>query len=247
MGAAVRLAVVIPAWNEADRFDPVAVHRFLEAHPGGELVLVNDGSTDGTAALFDELAARAPSQVQVLHLATNVGKGEAVRRGLLHAFDRGAELAAYLDADLAAPLDTAMLLAAELQHRERVHLVIGSRVKLLGWEIERSAWRHYPGRVFATFASITLGLPVYDTQCGAKCLRNGEAVRTALARPFQSRWLFDVELIARVRDALGPAGLREMPIPEWADRGGSSVRFRDFLRAPWELWKVRRRYPPGPR
>src|SRR5690606_11949221 len=105
------VTVVIPAWNEAKRFDADAALRFLEAHSDAELVLVNDGSTDGTAALFDELRARSPSRVHVLHLAANVGKGEAVRRGLLNAFDHGAELAAYLDADLAAPLDTAPLLA----------------------------------------------------------------------------------------------------------------------------------------
>lgn len=238
------VTVVIPAWNEAKRFDADAALRFLEAHSDAELVLVNDGSTDGTAALFDELRARSPSRVHVLHLAANVGKGEAVRRGLLIAFDHGAELAAYLDADLAAPLDTAPLLADELQRLDSVHLVIGSRVKLLGWQVERSPWRHYPGRVFATFASIALRLPVYDTQCGAKCLRNGPAVRAALAEPFQSRWLFDVELIARVRDALGVDSLREVPIPSWVDRGGSSVGLLAFLRAPWELWKVRRRYPP---
>src|SRR5690606_40316561 len=109
--------------------------------------------------------------------------------------------------------------------------------------IRRSELRHYLGRVFATAASVTLGLAVYDTQCGAKVLRGGEVARSALAEPFLSRWLFDVELIARLRDAAGVQALREEPIPEWADASGSSLRLRDFLKAPWELGRIWGRYP----
>ncbi|HRP07200.1 MAG TPA: hypothetical protein PLL69_01815, partial [Gemmatimonadales bacterium] len=143
----------------------------------------------------------------------------------------------------AAPLDTMTLLATELERDERLMMVIGSRVKLLGWSIRRSELRHYLGRVFATCASITLRLPVYDTQCGAKVLRGSAVVRSALAEPFLSRWLFDVELIARLRDAAGVGTLREVPIPVWADQRGSSLGLVDFLRAPWQLWRIWRRYP----
>jgi hypothetical protein len=87
-------------------------------------------------------------------------------------------------------------------------------------------------------------LPVYDTQCGAKALRLDAGTMSTLAEPFLSRWLFDVELIARFRDALGTSTIREVPLPTWIDNGGSSLRLRDYLRAPWELWKIRRRYPP---
>ena len=69
------------------------------------------------------------------------------------------------------------------------------------------------------------------------------ATDAALATPFLSRWLFDVELIARLRDA--GAAMREMPLPVWEDPGGSSLRVRDFLGAPAELWRIRRRYPPS--
>jgi len=125
-----------------------------------------------------------------------------------------------------------------------VSMVLGSRVKLLGWRIRRSEKRHYLGRVFATFASMALDLPVYDTQCGAKAMRASPALAAALEAPFLSRWLFDVELIARLRDALGVDALRELPLPRWEDPGGSSVGLKDFVRAPLELWRIRRRYPP---
>lgn len=241
--SAPRLALVIPAWNEARRLRDDAFLEFVARQDLVDLRFMNDGSTDATRDRLDELARRVPNRIAVEHLAPNRGKGEAVRLGLRGAFAAGYPLAGYLDADLAAPLDTALLLREALLADERLALALGSRVKLLGWRIHRSERRHYLGRVFATFASLALDLPVYDTQCGAKALRAGAAAERALAEPFLSRWLFDVELIARLRDAEGL--MREVPLPIWEDPGGSSVRGRDFVRAPLELWRIRRRHPPG--
>ena len=82
---------------------------------------------------------------------------------------------------------------------EHLQVVIGSRVGLLGHDIDRSLRRHYLGRIFATVSSAVLDLPVYDTQCGAKAFRVTPALRAALADPFTSRWAFDVELLGRLR------------------------------------------------
>lgn len=239
-----QLIVVIPTWNEAHRLPEHQVVAFLGDEPGVSILFVDDGSTDGTPQLLARIQHAHPAQVDVLCLEVNRGKGEAVRRGLVQAFETGCASAGYLDADLAAPLDTMQLLARVLDGEPGLQMVLGARVKLLGWQISRSEVRHYLGRVFATFASLALALPVYDTQCGAKIFRNAAPVRAAVEQPFLSRWLFDVELIARLRDAAGVAAIREVPIPAWKDPGGSSVRLRDFLRAPWELLKIRRRYPP---
>lgn len=240
----LRMALVIPAWNEARRLDDAAFQAFVRSQECVDLHFVDDGSRDATPTRLAALAASAPGRIRVRHLAVNRGKAEAVRTGLSAAIADGYPLVGYLDADLAAPLDTAMLLRDVLIGMPGVSMVLGSRVKLLGWRIRRSEKRHYLGRVFATFASITLALPVYDTQCGAKAMRASPALAAALEAPFLSRWLFDVELIARLRDALGADALREMPLPRWEDPGGSSVGLRDFARAPLELWRIHRRYPP---
>ncbi len=237
------MSVVIPAWNEATRFPVDAAARFLNAVDSVDLCFVDDGSTDGTIGVLEHFAASHTDRVTVLRNDMNQGKAEAVRRGLLWSADQEYPIAAYLDADLAAPLDAALLLRDTLESEPTLALAIGSRVKLLGWRITRSERRHYLGRVFATFASITLGLPVYDTQCGAKALRLTPAVVGQLQAPFMSRWLFDVELIARLRDAVGADYLREVPLKVWEDPGGSSLRLPDFLKAPLELWRIRRRYP----
>jgi glycosyltransferase involved in cell wall biosynthesis len=239
----VRMALVIPAWNEAKRLDDAAFLAFVSGQDVVDLHFVDDGSQDDTPARLANLAASAPGRIRVQRLAVNRGKAEAVRTGLAAAIADGYSLVGYLDADLAAPLDTAMLLRNVLIEMPAVSMVLGSRVKLLGWRIRRSEKRHYLGRVFATFASMALALPVYDTQCGAKAMRASPALAAALEAPFLSRWLFDVELIARLRDALGVDALRELPLPRWEDPGGSSVGLRDFVRAPLELWRIRQRYP----
>lgn len=238
------MVVVIPAWNEARRLDTAQMLSFLRTHPQVTIQFVDDGSTDGTDQVLALMQAELPWQVRVLRLERNQGKGEAVRRGLCRAFEDECVMAGYLDADLAAPLDAMLLLAETLEADPSLHVAFGSRVKLLGWQISRSERRHYLGRVFATCASIALHLPVYDTQCGAKLLRHTNAASMLLREPFLSRWLFDVELIARVRDGLGVAALKEVPLPVWADTGGSSLRLRDFLKAPWQLFRIWRKYPP---
>lgn len=237
-----RLALIIPAWNEAARLQDRAFLDFLARQDVVDLRFVDDGSTDATPARLEAIRLQAPDRIVVQRLTQNCGKGEAVRRGLRAALDAGSPLVGYLDADLAAPLDAALLLRDALLTDATLALALGSRVKLLGWRIRRSERRHYLGRLFATCASLTLGLAVYDTQCGAKALRAGPATDLALATPFLSRWLFDVELLARLRDA--GAVMREVPLPVWEDPGGSTVTLGDFLRAPLELYRIYHRYPP---
>lgn len=241
------MTLVVPAYNEADRLDREAFTAFLAAHSHLSLHFVDDGSGDTTADVLAELAAGVPDRITVERLSVNRGKAEAVRQGLRTAAATGSDTIGFIDADLAAPLDQALLLLAELDAHPSAWVAIGSRVRLLGRDIERSALRHYLGRVFATAASLTLALPVYDTQCGLKVLRNIPPVRAALEAPFASRWIFDVELLARLATAAGPPVIerfREVPLERWSARDGSRLGLADWVRAPRELWAIRRRYPP---
>lgn len=239
------MTLVVPAYNEAGRLDRRAFLAFLDGHPHVALHFVDDGSRDRTAAMLEELAATRPDRISVQRLPGNRGKAEAVREGLRAAATTGASTVGFIDADLAAPLDQALLLLAELDAHPEAWAAIGSRVRLLGRDIARSALRHYLGRLFATAASLTLALPVYDTQCGLKLFRNVPPVREALEPPFISRWIFDVELIARLAVAEGPAMMerfREVPLERWHAREGSRLAASDWLRAPRELLAIRRRY-----
>ncbi len=222
------IALVIPCFNEAARLDRGEILRLAGARPDLGLVLVNDGSTDETEVVLTELQS-ATDAIRAVRLARNQGKAEAVRKGLEAALEGGARIVGYADADLSTPVDELLRLAGDVD-RHRVDVILASRVRLLGRRIDRHAHRHYLGRVFATFASLALRLPVYDTQCGAKFFRVTPALTAALRLPFRTRWIFDVELLARLldggRDAapLHPDAIREVPLRVWRDVRGSKLR-----------------------
>jgi dolichyl-phosphate beta-glucosyltransferase len=243
--SAPRLVVAVPCFNEATRLDAAAFRCFDGGPLGRRFCFVNDGSRDGTLALLQKLVAETPALGFVLDLVTNHGKAEAVRQGLLAALDTGAPYVGFWDADLATPLDELSRFEAVLDERPEVEIVLGSRVRLLGRHIERRAVRHYLGRVFATGASTTLGLAVYDTQCGAKLFRSTPRLREILAEPFITSWVFDVEILARfMRSLRGAPGLAaaeriyELPLRRWTDVPGSKVKAWDFVRSGAELLRI---------
>jgi glycosyltransferase involved in cell wall biosynthesis len=241
--------MVVPCYDEADRLLPDAFARACRELPGLHFLFVDDGSRDGTLPLLRELAAKDPERLAVLALPENRGKAEAVRAGVREAFARGHDYVGWWDADLATPLEEIARFVAALEAAPEREIVFGARIQMLGRAIERSALRHYAGRVFATAASQTLGLPVYDTQCGAKLLRGTPALAALFDEPFRSGWVFDAELLARLIRARRRQGGRpaadavlEVPVLAWRDVPGSKVRPLDFVRALIELVRIRRRY-----
>jgi glycosyltransferase involved in cell wall biosynthesis len=253
------LALVVPCYNEAARLDADAFLTFARTHPRVRLVLVDDGSVDGTGEILERMRAAAPDAVTTVRHAERRGKGEAVRAGILAGIAERAGIVGFIDADLATPLRAIDDFLAVLRDRPAVEFVLGSRVMLMGRDIRRKATRHYSGRAFATAVSLALDLPVYDTQCGAKVLRMNEATATLFATPFRSEWIFDVELIARyLRLPVGPGELPrrdrlyELVLPAWHDKPGSKLRWHDFARAMVDLWyiwreRVAHRPPAAPR
>jgi hypothetical protein len=222
------LTVVVPCYNEAERLDAAPLLAYIDGHPDASFLLVNDGSTDATASVLDRVAAERPGRIRALQLAPNRGKAEAVREGLRDALAAGADVVGYLDADLSTPPAQIDDLRAALA-RPGIQVAIGARIGMLGHDIDRSAVRHYLGRVFATAASMILHARVYDTQCGAKLFRAGPALSGALSAPFLSRWAFDVEFLGRL--LIGEPGVQplllsamvEVPLPVWHDVKGSKL------------------------
>lgn len=244
--------VVVPCFNEAQRLDVSAYGEFLNASMDVTLLFVDDGSTDDTPLIMERLRQQHPRQVCTLRLAANVGKAEAVRRGVQVALRRRPEIVGYWDADLATPLGAIPQLRDVLLSRDDVSLVMGSRVALLGRQIRRRGVRHFLGRTFATAASLVLGLPVYDTQCGAKLFRATPEVAELFARPFEARWIFDVEILARMiataehDDSIDVSeSIYEQPLDHWQDVGGSRLKSVDFLVAAADLAVIYWRYTRG--
>jgi glycosyltransferase involved in cell wall biosynthesis len=193
------LSIVIPAYNEERRLPPTlaAVRAYLDAHsfPDAEIVVVDDGSRDGTVALV-EAVGREDSRVRIVTNPGNRGKGYSVRHGMLEA--RG-EWILFSDADLSAPIEELdkLLQAAQERHAQ---VAIGSRAldrSLIG--VHQSRWRELVGIFLNRVMRVVTGLRFADTQCGFKLFRR-DAARLIFARQQLDGFTFDVEdlFIARL-------------------------------------------------
>ena len=235
--------IVIPCYNESERLPRQELAAFLEGNPWASVGFVNDGSSDETGRVLREVQHEHPGRIDVLDLKQNVGKGEAVRRGVLDSMDREVDFVAYLDADFATPPEAlqAMFEASSPEHQ----VIFGSRVHRAGANIERNAARHYFGRTFASLASLMLNISLYDTQCGAKLFAR-DLVPKLFSEPFLTRWLFDLELLMRLRQLVGPEEFREIvyehPLSQWVEKGDSRVRLKDGLAVPYDLLRIRLAY-----
>lgn len=245
----MRACLVVPCYNEEKRLNSAEFLKLVHADATVDLVFVDDGSKDETLAALRRIQQQATERVFIVEQSRNQGKAEAVRVGLLFALERGAQMVAYLDADLATPVSEALRLLERLRAVPDCQVLLASRVFLLGRNIVRTAPRHYAGRVFASVASLVLRLHVYDTQCGAKFFRNSSALREALSRPFLSRWAFDVELLSRLTSGPGAIKLDEIieePLLAWRDVTGSKLGALQMAEAGLDLariaWSLRRQY-----
>ena len=241
--------LVIPCFNESNRLDIEAIEAFLDSSKGVELLFVDDGSEDDTHKVLTGLKESHPEKIDLITLKHNKGKAEAVRLGMLAAFERTADFIGFWDADLSTPLDELNAFRDCLQHRPEIEMVFGARVDLLGRSIRRNLFRHYISRLFATLAAFVLGMGVYDTQCGAKLFRNSPDIKDLFREPFLSRWIFDVELIARLIQSRKASGkspaedvIFECPLMEWQEVRGSKLRLRDFVLMSLDLTKIHFHY-----
>lgn len=230
------VSIVVPCFNEARRLDVTTFQGYIDENPSVGFIFVNDGSVDDTLSVLRALESRSPAQVKVIDQTPNQGKGQAVRVGIVSALEQESRYVGYFDADLATPLETIRELVEVLDENPRIEIVVGARVALLGRQIARRAARHYAGRLFATAASLVLGIPIYDTQCGAKLFRSNAATAALFRDPFRSRWIFDVEILARhLAASRRKDAIYELPLRRWTDVGESRVRWVDFVRAIGEM------------
>ncbi len=245
MDYAYSILIIIPCYNEAQRIDVATFETFISKSDKDDIhfLFVNDGSTDNTLDVLSQLKKRA-LKVSVLDLEKNGGKAEAIRQGMLSQVNSSFDYIGYFDADLATPLDEIYSLKSWINAENLPFLVMGSRVKLLGsTQINRKRSRHYIGRIFATVVSNMLKLPVYDTQCGAKLIKN-DVASIIFKEPFVSKWLFDVELLFRIKNNFPDFNQRiiEVPLKKWDDVAGSKIGFAYFLKAPFDLLKIYFKY-----
>jgi dolichyl-phosphate beta-glucosyltransferase len=238
------LSVVIPAYNEELRL-PSTLETLLAylrneangAYGPWELIVVNDGSKDATAAIAKRLAVNEPN-ICILENPGNKGKGYSVKHGMLEA---RYDWVLFSDADLSAPIAEVSKLF-EAASRQQAEIAIGSRAldrSLIG--THQSGLRELGGRVFNVMAQLGAGLRLWDTQCGFKLFRR-DAARAVFKRLRLERFGFDVEALFVARSL----GYRIVEVPvRWSHVDGTKVSlvtdsvdmFGDIARVRWNAWK----------
>jgi dolichyl-phosphate beta-glucosyltransferase len=229
------LSVVVPAYDEESRIG-ASLKRMLAYFDAQdyayEILVVDDGSTDSTARLVENIAACRP-QVRLLSYQPNRGKGHAVRYGMLRA--RGARVL-FCDADLATPIEEVEKLFAKLN--DGYDIAIGSR-DVLGSELVRrqSLLRETGGKAFNKMVQLLAVPGIHDTQCGFK-LFTQSAAQSVFSLCQVDHFAFDVEMLYL---AIRLFGLRVAEVPvRWAHQEGSKVRFfRDAWRMVKTLFRIR--------
>ena len=229
----LELSVVVPAYNEEARL-PRTLERIRDylrqEHPASEIIVVDDGSTDGTVAVVRAFQQGMPG-LRLLSNNVNCGKGYSVRNGMLDA--RGT-FALFTDADLSAPIEEADKLLDALTSAD---VAIGSRAldrRLI--QVHESHARELAGILFNRMVRLSIGLPFEDTQCGFKAFRTDRACIVFQQQRIED-FGFDPEILFLARRH----GLRIVEIPvSWAHDPRTKVHMlRDSLRMFNDLWQIR--------
>lgn len=243
------ITIVVPCHNEVRRLNVKAFHQFAKQQSNIKFLLVNDGSSDGTLDLLRQMAATDSAHFEVLDLSQNGGKAEAVRRGILHAANHRPMAIGFWDADLATPLEAISDFVSALHRQPQLLAVIGVRLPLLGHDIRRRPVRRWLGEEFVRVVSLVFRQRFHDTQCGAKLFRVTPETLAAFSQPFSSRWIFDVEVFARLKQLLArhsnscfAESIYELPLNRWEDVAGSHLKRGDFFKAISELAVIWWRY-----
>ena len=244
----MKLTVVVPTYNEAENVSPMTEALLDLGISALRILIVDDESPDGTGRIADELVARHPSRVDVLHRTGPRGLGRAYIDGFRWALDRGADLIVQMDCDFS---HSPSYIPQFLEHIKDHAVVVGSRYVSGGRTDEDWGWGRWLLSWWANsvYTRLILGCQVKDATAGFKCWRRETLQGIDLSRIRSQGYVFQVEM-AYVTERLGYRAL-EIPIHFEDRRIGQSkmtmpVKFEAALRV-WELRRRHRRSRPSDR
>lgn len=236
--------IIIPCYNEASRLEMKTFIDFAERRKDIHLCFVNDGSRDHTRAALADIKHDVSDNVYVLDVAENAGKANAVREGALFLYkETEVDTVGFLDADLSTSFDEYKdLLGAYEESEGRLQIVFGSRnMSGEGGGIERNPIRKLISDMIRVLIFFITRLKIADTQCGAKVF-DRKLVPVIYESSFFSRWLFDVEILLRLKKKVGKVNFLNMflekPLKSWVHMEGSKLGLKDSFMIPWNLLKI---------
>ncbi|WP_282116110.1 response regulator [Cellulophaga baltica] len=235
------VGVVIPCYNEEERLSGEAFKNFVYNNLGYHLCFVNDGSTDSTLEVLEELRKGNENKISVYNCEKNGGKAEAVRQGMLHlAKDPQLDYIGYLDADLSTDFRDFDDLVKTMETSD-FKIVSGSRMSRMGANITKESARKIISMTINLIIRSILKMPFNDTQCGAKIM-DKELVELVFQKKFITRWLFDVEIFMRMRKHYGKEKVQSMiceqPLKRWIHADGSKLSMKDSIQIVGQLAKI---------
>lgn len=234
----MQACIIVPCFNEESRICTTSFIDFANGNPHISFIFVNDGSTDKTMDVLRHMNSHS-AKCSYIDLPENQGKASAVRVGMLHAHEQGFSQMGYLDADLTIPLQTAGQMIETLKEKQ-VEFVFASRTKRFKKQKGQNIFRQTIGHSFSLLSRTAIQLPVKDTQCGAKFF-NSASVPVLFNAKFISKWIFDVEIFFRFKDHFSENAHHyffEYPLDHWIDNNDSKVRFKDYLKVPYNLLSI---------
>jgi len=240
-------AIVIPCYNEAKRLDLPSFKEFLDQRNDYSICFVNDGSSDNTLEILKSFEAEQPERVYVYDAPKNNGKAEAIRSGINYMLQyTNANKIGFMDADLATGFDDYENLVDSLNDDlDNDGMVIGSRTRVNTANIQRTAFRSASSNIFNRVIQWIIGLKINDTQCGAKVFTRKTA-NTLFQKAFITKWLFDIELLMRMRNRHGKQSMekkfKEVNLTKWTEIEGSKITLRDAVQFPLQLIQIALNY-----
>ena len=235
------VGLVIPCYNEAKRLKTDKFKAFVESNLGYHLCFVNDGSSDDTLEVLQDLAKGREDYISVYNCAKNGGKAEAVRQGTLHMLnDKQLNYVGYLDADLStnfADFDDLVQTISQSDFK----IVGGSRIARMGADITKQGSRAIISKTINLIIRQILGMSFQDTQCGAKVMTT-EVAEKLFEKKFLTSWLFDVEIFMRMKQLYGDEKAEklicEQPLKRWIHEDGSKLSMKDSVKIVGQLAQI---------
>ena len=239
------VGVVIPCYNEEERLRTDEFTSFVNGNLGYHLCFVNDGSTDNTLGVLNELANGREDHISVYDCAKNGGKAEAVRQGVLHlSKDKQLDYIGFLDADLSTNFQDFDDLVQTISG-SAFKIVSGSRIARMGADIHKEGARAIISKTINKIIQTILGMPFRDTQCGAKIMTK-DVIEKVFDKKFYTKWLFDVEIFLRMKKVYGAdkakSYLCEQPLKRWVHEDGSKLSMKDSFKILGQLFQLAVQY-----